>query len=951
MIRVGRWLAVCVFFFAFPLFLVNLGIRHALDRNWDSYTTAVARRVGGTLERLRARGDEQTFLYGELKRLGERLDAAHDLRRSAAGLCGRLETAIPGLFEVYIVDGRHRLVWPDRMPMGVSGYQLRRLAEAMSQIGTNPGAKMLIKRNAGMFSYFLSDAPPLLDLVSMSLVRRVAEVNPAGFRTWFGAWFGTRTGVVAVMNRRALRKWQFLNLMVGRANRRQNMIRFGISRYGGRDTGGEHPSVIRRREALAWLEDSSEDAFRIRDDRLFMRLNLDPVWRVWADVALDVSHRGDIVRNRVLALSVALLLLFSGASFGLLVAGWNIPMALRLRVMVLFAMATGLPLSGLAVAGYDDLQKTRDVLIESGRRQLAESLRAIEGGLPRFGRLYAGRLARLRDSFYRPGSAYDFPGFAKRLFRVSKSMKGKSPVVLLKDGRAFRVEGHSERETMLEGISIELIRRYNRSLGLAAKEPEKFLLASLVLDDNTARKIMTGIIRARGQISHLNFGTEDKFSCMDFILGPGGSAEGVFFVTWDPRDLALSYLQQDILRRQRQLAHSRLFAIHDWDPARCVPVEAAGLPWLKRFVERLRARRTELFDEVIVDGRRWLLAGMPGREIQEYLLIQAVPVDRLTGQVDGLRSDIIWGCILCLLLSLGVAAALAQQILRPVAVLTSGVDAMRDGRYRTRLPVQGNDEFGALTVSFNQALERLEELSTARAFQERLFPADTLRVGTTEITGICQTATELGGDYFDYFEIGEGRVVILIGDVAGHGAGSALLMAMAKGFVSVESRRNGDPAHVLAGLNEMIFSSMSRRLMMSMCYGLLQTDTGLLRIANAGHCPPWIVRNGASEAVEIRPAVGGYPLGTRRNIVYRCEEIRLSPGDRVWFFTDGFPETLGPRGEPLGYPGLAAMLMKADGTDTRARCRELHRLCSAWRGRAAQTDDMTAILLENHAAG
>ncbi|HEY9071995.1 MAG TPA: hypothetical protein VIV61_17175, partial [Candidatus Ozemobacteraceae bacterium] len=82
LIRVGRWLAVCIFFFAFPLFLVNLGIRHALDRNWDTYTASVARRVGGTLERLRVRGDEQTFLYRELKRLGERLDASPDLPRA-----------------------------------------------------------------------------------------------------------------------------------------------------------------------------------------------------------------------------------------------------------------------------------------------------------------------------------------------------------------------------------------------------------------------------------------------------------------------------------------------------------------------------------------------------------------------------------------------------------------------------------------------------------------------------------------------------------------------------------------------------------------------------------------------------------------------------------------------------------------------------------------------------
>jgi len=93
--------------------------------------------------------------------------------------------------------------------------------------------------------------------------------------------------------------------------------------------------------------------------------------------------------------------------------------------------------------------------------------------------------------------------------------------------------------------------------------------------------------------------------------------------------------------------------------------------------------------------------------------------------------------------------------------------------------------------------------------------------------------------------------VILIGDVAGHGAGSALLMAMAKGFVSVESRRDPDPARVLTGLNEMIFTAMSRRLMMSMSYGLLHVESGLLRIANAGHCPPMLVRKETKAASEL----------------------------------------------------------------------------------------------------
>lgn len=948
-IRLARWIAVCVFFFAFPLFLINLGIRHAYERNWNLHAAAVARRTGDILERLRARSEKTAFAYRELKRLGERIDASPDPRKTAVTLCERLERIVPGLFEIFVVDHGKTVIWPSRLPMGVSAYQIRQLCRNMGNDGSGFVNKTFLKKNISLYTYFLSDAPPFLELSSMPILERVVEVNPAGHHTYFGFWFGKRTGLLALMNSKALRKWQFQKLLISQANRKKAGIRFGISRFGASSTANESPESERRREALAWLEDSSEDAWCIRENRLFMRLPLDMNWRLWGEASLDVTQRGDTVLSRSIALSVVLLLALSGASFGLFVAGWKVPIALRLRLMVLFTMATGLPLSGLAVIGYDNLQKTRDLLVESGRRQLQESLRAIEGGFLRFGRGYASRMTKLRDECYLPGKVFDGERFARKLGQLSMELQANTPVVIMKTGTMIRpiaLSDHGgERETLLEAIGTELIRRYNRAVGIREEEKEKIVFASLILDDRTARRMMTGVIRARGQVSHLNYGDGDKFMYMNFILNASGGAVGAFFLTWTPRDLAYRYLRENILHRQRLVPHSRVFAIHDWQKGLTIPEGTHAIPWLKRFVERLRSRRADLYEEIYFDGARWLVGGVPGRDLAEYSLVQALPLDRLTESVDGLRSDLMWGGALCLLLSLGVAAALARQILRPVAVLTSGVDAMRHGHYRTRLPILDQDEFGSLTVSFNHALERLEELSTAKAFQERLFPADSLLAGGASVTGICQTATELGGDYFDYFDIGEGRVVILIGDVAGHGAGSALLMAMAKGFVSVESRRDPDPARVLTGLNEMIFTAMSRRLMMSMSYGLLHVESGLLRIANAGHCPPMLVRKETKAASELSTGFG-YPLGTRRNAAYRCEETRLEPGDRVWFFTDGFPETMGPGGEPLGYTALAALLARVEGTDGRSRCRELHRACTAFRSGKPQADDMTCILLE-----
>jgi len=261
---------------------------------------------------------------------------------------------------------------------------------------------------------------------------------------------------------------------------------------------------------------------------------------------------------------------------------------------------------------------------------------------------------------------------------------------------------------------------------------------------------------------------------------------------------------------------------------------------------------------------------------------------------------------------------------------------------RNRIEVFEKDELGRLSMAFNSTMETLEQLSVAKTLQEALFPQKALQLPGFQIYGMSLTASELGGDYFDYFPLGVDKAVILIGDVAGHGVASALLMAMAKAAITIETKRDPKPASAMMAVNRMILESFKKRMMMTFFYGLLDTTSGTLTFANAGHNHPyWFpVQN---DPVELKSS--GFPLGTRKNPVFQEQVISLSEGDDVWFYTDGIVETPGPEGNPLGYDGMIGLFQTTRGVTQADRLRKVYRECESLRHGQSQPDDMTLILL------
>lgn len=238
--------------------------------------------------------------------------------------------------------------------------------------------------------------------------------------------------------------------------------------------------------------------------------------------------------------------------------------------------------------------------------------------------------------------------------------------------------------------------------------------------------------------------------------------------------------------------------------------------------------------------------------------------------------------------------------------MSLGITALRERRTRYRVPVLSRDELGDLAVLFNRMIEDLGEMELARVVQESLIPSEMPKVAGYEIDLVNITASDLGGDYCDALRMKDGRLLVLIGDVTGHGVSSALLMAMAKAAVFQFSEESRELIDLMNSLNKLIYRLLKRKKLMTFFAGVIEPLTGRLTYANAGHPFPLVHRadGGVEELKDVHLPLGLSDTRTR----FVAHEIVLNPGDTLVMFTDGLAEAMNAAGEMFTYDRLEALV-------------------------------------------
>ncbi|MGZ3801038.1 MAG: SpoIIE family protein phosphatase [Bdellovibrio sp.] len=313
----------------------------------------------------------------------------------------------------------------------------------------------------------------------------------------------------------------------------------------------------------------------------------------------------------------------------------------------------------------------------------------------------------------------------------------------------------------------------------------------------------------------------------------------------------------------------------------------------------------------------------------DLIVVATVEKEKALGAVQILirKSLLFFGFLIALtvILSLFASSGLTEALTQ----LFKATKKVAEGDFNIRVDVQTSDEVGSLAENFNimaaevsrlldQTAEkaRMEsELQTAKTVQETLFPETRSKIGPLAIAGFYEPASECGGDWWHYCQIGT-KIFLWIGDATGHGAPAALITSAAKSASTIIERLKVSPAQALELLNRSIYDVSKGRIMMTFFLASFDLETGELIYCNASHEAPFLIKKSDAplKKKNLVPLneVNNPRLGQARDSVYQETSIHLEEGDSVFFYTDGIPDIQNPGREAWGEREFIKALIAAN---------------------------------------
>src|SRR5215210_7727337 len=244
--------------------------------------------------------------------------------------------------------------------------------------------------------------------------------------------------------------------------------------------------------------------------------------------------------------------------------------------------------------------------------------------------------------------------------------------------------------------------------------------------------------------------------------------------------------------------------------------------------------------------------------------------------------------------------------------------------------------------------ERVEqELRVARSIQQASLPKEVPQLEGWQISPFYQPAREVGGDFYDFFDLSDGRVGVAVGDATGKGMPAALAVSATSSMLRAvaQALNSSTPGEALSRINETLLARIPSNMFVTCFYGILDPKSGHLSYANAGHDLPY-VRHGDGDAEELRAR--GMPLGLMPGMGYEEREVSLREGNCILFYSDGLVEAHDPNGEMFGFPRLRALIAE-HGEEKSLEETLLEQLYSFVGEGWEQEDDITLVTLRRAA--
>lgn len=300
-----------------------------------------------------------------------------------------------------------------------------------------------------------------------------------------------------------------------------------------------------------------------------------------------------------------------------------------------------------------------------------------------------------------------------------------------------------------------------------------------------------------------------------------------------------------------------------------------------------------------------------------------------------------------------------KVVVKNIDKINNSLAKITDGNLNETVNVRSNEEFAVLSDDINSTVDTLKryikeaderidkELEFARQIQHSalpsVFPPYPNRTDF-DIYAQMYTAKEVGGDFYDFYLLGDDKLAFLIADVSDKGIPAAMFMMTAKTLIKSLVESGIEPSEAFTRANNKLCENNEAGMFVTAWLGILDLNTGLLKYVNAGHNPPLIKRNGTYfEYICSKP---NFILAGMENIKYKANEIQLSPGYEIFLYTDGVTEANNINYELFGEDRLLESLNEKKELTVKQLCKKLKSDVDRFVGNALQSDDITMLAVK-----
>ena len=937
-----RWAAFSLVFFGIPLVLVWLGYSNL----WRDLESKEQRRLDERLEKVVAGFDQYRMTDAFVERLFRILTARifrgdRDPATVFSIYRRQLHRRFPGLFEFSFIDrrGEPRPELCDRPPP-VS--ILRKFAAAI-KAKTLADDNSLLFRDWHLFQGFLGSIiqPEQVKFGTLKMASHMDERH-------FVVVSGWNRGGMLIAHVNFSPKWESIAVLDGSAyfNRHSRQLKSFVvdelsdwrSRFRAQDV-----DTAEMDRALATFNASPRAVVKIGNS-VWAHTVLGPSVRVFVRSPRATLPKLEAKKLGLSLLLGAVFLLLSMPTWMVMSGRWIPYISIRWKLVGLFLYMVGLPLAFMSIVAGDYLSEKRVVLEKQVHDEMEKSLLLFDRRTP----MIIGELERQVKSILGQIIPAGVPPRETMIARMKKfrEVTGLDGGFLVNeacdidyiDGTSGFVDSRNKK--LLKPVYANLFRQYNREDSMDdIRDSQVFKIG--VAGGIDVEALYADIAASLGRMTQFNFTGKRTIQIMLPIRDTAGKVRYLLSNGWQRFKIEDKYLKKYMQATCRQLDDTRWIAVDKEDARVVVPAAFKRIAEIIAFSAKVRNQGQTVRDSMELRGNRYLLTGIPGQELSNIDLI-AITSDRFIRTEIGHLEWMVGIVSLAILLTgATVGTLLARKFLEPISNLAAGVASLRQREFEKRLPILDRDELGDLSQTFNEMMEGMADLEVARIVQESLFPTKSISAPPFDIHGTCVSATQAGGDYYDFFPMPDGKLMLLVGDVSGHGVGAAMVMAMAKALVAHMVTQSIDPADILGSLNTTLLKVLNRRRMMSCFIAFLDGKARRMVFANAGHNDPFVVREN-----QIIPIVGerSFPLGSSRRNVFASSEFGFEDGDQLILYTDGLIEAEAPDSQALGYGRFLTALPTLMGSSAEATERSIRDWHRQMVKPGPQADDITVVV-------